>query len=250
MSRLFLCGGMTSNFGAITTPFVAAAGRGAGRIALLFPGRPGWEPYVARYRDPWLAAGAGQVDVIVPDPETLALNEEAIATLRTATGIFMGGGETRRYHAAYAVGQVRSLIRERVQAGVPYGGMSAGSLLATERCAIWGDRITVGCSVRPLGGAEKGCGEELQLGHGLGLAEGFVIEAHFSDRGGFPRLVAMLEGTGEPLGIGLDDPVCLEVADGGEAVVHGDGRAWLVRPAGLGQVNVTALEPGTRFALR
>lgn len=50
--------------------------------------------------------------------------------LRNADGIFVGGGETFvLLRELYRTGQLE-LIRERVQAGVPYGGTSAGANVA------------------------------------------------------------------------------------------------------------------------
>lgn len=68
----------------------------------------------------------------VPAAESLHRRDEAGAKelLRTADAIFVGGGETFVLLAElHRTGQL-ALIRERVLAGVPYGGSSAGANVA------------------------------------------------------------------------------------------------------------------------
>lgn len=241
--RLYLYGGFADNFAAITTPFIAAAGGEQARIALLFPGGDGWERFVGRYRDPWLQLGAATVTVVVPGPNG-ELSPESLTVMADATGIFMGGGDTRVYHRLYAQGEARALIRERYGAGVPYGGVSAGALLVPDLCSIWGDRLTKPHNTLQLRGSEEGCEAELLLGEGLGLLRGFLVEAHFAELGGFPRLVAAMEEGKVGRGLGFDDPICVEVLQESVVRVHGRGRAYLLRQQGEAHLQLQVLEPG------
>lgn len=68
----------------------------------------------------------------VPEAESLHRRDDAgaMALLRTADAIFVGGGETFVLLAElHRTGQL-ALIRERVLAGVPFGGSSAGANVA------------------------------------------------------------------------------------------------------------------------
>lgn len=68
----------------------------------------------------------------VPAAESLHRHDAAgaMALLKSADGIFIGGGETFvLLGELYRTGQLQ-LIRERVAAGVPYGGSSAGANVA------------------------------------------------------------------------------------------------------------------------
>ncbi len=73
------------------------------------------------------------------------------------------------------------------------------------------------------------------------------MEAHFSQRGGFPRLVAAMRLSGSENGLGIDDGICVEVRDG-RLYVRGSGRAYIARAAGVGDLRVTLVEPGMEMA--
>lgn len=247
MRRLFLHGGTFDNFAATSAPFVEAAGGRSARIGLLFT--YGWEPFLDHYRQPFLALGAAEVEVICPPADGAALDAEALARLRRCTGLYMGGGDTRQYHAIYAQGEARAAIREAYWRGVPYGGFSAGALIVPATCTIWGDRLTTSTNRLCLRGSEDGCDEELLLGEGLGLLRDCLVEAHFSELGGFPRLVAAMERRPVRYGLGIDNPICMEIRDEQEIRIHGQGRAYILERREGGGLCAHVLEPGQRYTL-
>lgn len=149
MKYAFLFGDVAENFEANSVPFVQAS-RGiycSASIALLLMGGSNWEKYVPRYRDPWLRLGASEVVPIVPLPGSTELSAEAVSSLRRCSGVFIAGGDTRIYHRIYAAPQVRQVIRGLYEAGIPFGGVSAGALISTESCIVWGSRVTAPTSI-------------------------------------------------------------------------------------------------------
>lgn len=249
MRRLFFFGGRADNFARTSQRFIEAAGGRRAEIALLIAsGNPGWDRNLAWYRDPWLRAGAQRVVPIYPQGDQSGLDDAALAQLARSTGIFMCGGDTRLYHQVYAQGAAREVLRSAYAAGVPYGGLSAGALIAPTICSIWGDRLTRANNTLSLRGSEDGCDAELLIGSGLGLLRDLIVEAHFSEEGGFPRLIAAMEESHVPYGLGFDDPICLEIGNERAVKVAGQGRAYFLERSGTGW-SVTVWEPGQEFAL-
>jgi hypothetical protein len=59
-----------------------------------------------------------------------------------------------------------------------------------------------------------------------------------------------VERTGVLYGLGIDEPVCTEIRDGREGLVHGQGRAYLLRrQAPAGRFELRVLEAGATFEL-
>lgn len=249
MRHLFLFGDLRDNLPDLVGPFVAAAGGAAADIVLLLMGGELSRQYLPRYRDPLLAAGAAAVTPILPGADG-SLPPAALAQMRAATGILMGGGTPARYRDLYATGELGALIRERYRQGVPYAGVSAGALLAAGTCALAGNRVEAPGNrywVRPLYEAEP---QPLILGAGLGLLPGGVVDVHLAEWGALPRLLAVLERTGARFGIGVDEPACVYLQDEAALTVSGQGRVYLVHPAaGTRRFHLQALEPGEGAAL-
>lgn len=249
LSRVFLYSDLTETFEPTSAPFIAAAGGRSARIAWLVPRPHGWARFLPLYRDPWLRLGAAEVVPIVPAGDPPALSGEAIEALARCSGIFVCGGDTRDYHRLYVRGPARDVIRARHAAGVPYAGLSAGALIASDPCTVWGDRLTTLGNACLLRGADDGCRAELETGEGLGLIGGCLVEPHLSERGGFPRLVAAMERIGAARGLGIDDAICAEIEDRSLVRIHGRGRAYLLEAAGSGRLGVRVFEPGAVFRL-
>jgi len=252
MKQIFLYGDLADNFEAVSVLFIEAVEGPSARIASLLAGGPDWEQYVPRYRAPWKRLGAVEIVPIAPIGDDLKLDSSQIAQLRRCSGLFIGGGDTRRYHEIYARAEVGGIIRELYRSGVPYGGLSAGALIVGERCTIWGSKVTTPaneysvCTSLYSDPAKDG-DVQLRVGQGLGLLQDCIIEVHFSELGGFPRLVQAMELTGSTFGLGIDEPICLEIRDEVSVKVHGRGRAYFLRRTGPLRFEVRVLEPGDEF---
>jgi cyanophycinase len=222
-AHLFLCGG-EPGLAACAKEFVEAAGGARGRVALLLQGGPRLHVYFPRYVTPWLESGLGSCDLVIPD-EDGALNDlAALQVVQRASAIFVGGGSTPVYHRLYARSAVGAAIRARCEAGVPYGGLSAGMLIAGAVCPLHPDET----------------GEaQTRLVDGLGLFEGLLCQPHFRAQDRLLALRAALETAGIPLGFGVEDEACLILAPGETPRVVG-GRVTRVE---AGMQRVDALHP-------
>ncbi len=139
-------------------------------------------------------------------------------------------------------------------AGIPYGGMSAGALVVPEVGIVWGSKVTKPTNqylVRTefyLDPHEDG-DVDLRVGEGLGLLRNCIIEVHFTELGGFPRMIQAMEMSEARYGLGMDDPICLEIQDESRVKVHGRGRAYVARRLGSLSFEVQVAEPGDEFEM-
>ncbi len=114
------------------------------------------------------------------------------ARLQAATGIYTTGGHTPTYRRLFAVEPIRTTIRGRYFAGVPFAGLSAGALLAQETCIFPPEFYDL---------------TQLEIVPGLGLLPGRVIEVHYNEPQRVIRLRENMARLKLP-GIGIEDSGC------------------------------------------
>lgn len=236
---VFLVGGVVepTHGGGLLAPYLAeAAARAAGRprLAVLLVDREG---SLARALPAYEAAFGGTADVV---PVALRpgepLDAGAVAVVRAADGVVVGGGPTPAYHQALGDG-LGAVVREAVAGGAPYAGFSAGAMVAGER-ALLGGYLSGGREV-----CEEGCSEGLD---GLAVAPGldlvpFTCDVHVTAAGTLGRALELVAAGQVPAAVGLDEDTCLRVPLGGRAAdgeVSGAGSVWLVEPGDGGSVVV------------
>ncbi len=189
---VFLIGG-TDAFEPVADSFLSAAGGRAARIALLIQGGKNWGDYVASYAEPWERRGINEVRPVVPAANGRLNLTRAGEVLRSATGIFIGGGHTPAYHRLFAADPIRALIRERHEQGVPVAGVSAGALVALQGCVLSADETR---------------SKHLEIVPGLDLVRDVVIGVHFTSTNALPEMIEVMAMTRTQKGLGLDDGAC------------------------------------------
>jgi cyanophycinase len=165
-----------------------------------------------------------------------------VAALQGSDALLVCGGLTPSYAAALA--PAAGAIRERLDAGRPYAGFSAGAAIASDR-AVVGGWLVDGVPV-----CHEDCAEdldELAVVEGLGLVP-FAVDVHCAQWGTLSRLVAAVCSGSVPAGIGLDENTALSVRDE-TAVVLGLGAAWVVTPSGPGGATVRMVRSGEPIKL-
>lgn len=219
---VMLCGGGelsgTGLLDAFTAEARAHAGGGAPRVLIVAVGEDAsaWEP---DYRADFDGLDVDLGYLALGDGERLT-----VAALQGIDGLFIAGGVTPRYRLALddeAAGE----IRRQVQAGLPYFGYSAGSMLAAERAIIGGWRIG-GVEVVPKEWNEGL--DEVTVEGGLGLVD-IAIDVHAAQAGLLTRLIAGTEAGLIDGGIAIDESTAL-VASEGRLDVIGRGSVWIVTP--------------------
>jgi cyanophycinase len=211
-------------------PFVqeAAATRGestdAPRIHALLVLEEDDDESVERFRGALSRAGAEVVVNAIVEGESFD-----VSAIRDADGVFVGGGLTPAYHAAFT--GIAAQLRERVAAGMPYLGFSAGAAIAAEHALIGGylvDGVVV---------CDEDAGEELDdvtVVAGLGVVP-FSVDVHAAQWGTVSRLVAAAGAGLVEAGFAIDEHTAVLWRGGDSAAavsVAGRGAAWHVTRVG------------------
>jgi cyanophycinase len=121
--------------------------------------------------------------------------------LDQATGVFFTGGDQNKAMAVVEKFKFKNAIQSKFLSGVPFMGTSAGT-------AMMAETMMTGDSTPP--------------GTGLGLLKAPLIDMHFLKRNREPRLLAAMESTHVPYGIGVDEAGALEVMNSESATVLGE----------------------------
>ncbi|PLT44076.1 Type 1 glutamine amidotransferase-like domain-containing protein [Paenibacillus sp. FSL W8-1187] len=160
--HLFLFGGGPPFTPGLAGLFAELAGGAEAKISLLCLDRPGWLDYMPRYIGELEAKGLKRFRYVPLPTVSVAV---AVESVRSSTGIVIGGGDTSRYADCIVDTAIAQAVRERAESGVPVAGFSAGALISPERCLI---------------SPKDNEAAVLQDRAGLGLIRGMTIAVHFS----------------------------------------------------------------------
>lgn len=166
-------------------------------------------------------AGATNVEIPIVDRRDRAQDPRIVELVRSARGIFLGGGD--QVHLVSTVGGSRlgRAIREAYANGAVVCGTSAGAAALTETILAGGEPD------------EYGQMQDLHLGPGFGML-GFraVIDTHFAQRRRLQRLFMVVAQNPELMGLGIDEDTAM-VVQGHLGEVRGHGSVTFVDGRGV-----------------
>jgi cyanophycinase len=150
-----------------------------------------------------------------------ANDEQALAALAQATGIFFTGGDQARLE--FLVGSRANLAlcgrvaeNSLVVAGTSAGAAALGAVMILGGNVPAGDHDT---------GDQEMADDQLRTGPGLGLLPAAIIDVHFTQRQRLRRLAAAVTRHPSHLGIGIDEDTAVLVRPGRFDVI---GRGGVV----------------------
>jgi cyanophycinase len=161
-----------------------------------------------------------------------------LEALARATGVFFAGGDQARVMDVLADESLLAAVRALHEAGIVFGGTSAGTAILS-RTMITGDGdFTV------IDGSKVG------VRSGIGLLDGVILDQHFVKRQRENRLFGLVLASPAERGVGIDEATALLVTGGRQAEVVGSGLVVLVDAVGRDRLSITLLRPGQQFDLR
>ena len=187
----------------------------------------------------------------IPD-RAKAADPATAAKLDAATGVFFTGGNQLRITNLIGGTPVDAALHRRRAEGLTIGGTSAGAAMMSGTMIVGGAN-----EAAPRAGV-------VEVGPGIDLLRGVMVDQHFTRRGRTGRLLAALARYPHLLGVGIDEDTGL-VAEGGEFRVVGSGAVTVLdlataigsnalelatgRHLGLCDVRMHLLPEGYRFRL-
>jgi len=165
--------------------------------------------------------------------------ELLIAEIKSATGVFFGGGDQNRIMDVLADKELADLLRERYRDGVTVGGTSAGAAVLSD------PTMTGDADLKILDGNKVGVRE------GLGLAPNVIFDQHFLVRQRHNRLFGLIMKYPKQLGVGIDQDNAVLIENNRRMTVVGTTRVMVIDgTAKKGSFLVTFLRPGAIYDIR
>jgi cyanophycinase len=214
---LVLIGGASDPMGAAFTRFLTMSGAAEdARIVVITTASTDPVKAATMWKRDLESAGATNVEAPIIDSRQRAQDPACAELVRSARGIFLGGGDQLKLVSTLGGSRVWRAVREAFGDGATVCGTSAGAAALSETMLAGGEITSAGSAV------------PLHLGPGLGLL-GFssVIDTHFARRGRLQRLIQQVARNPELLGIGIDENTGL-VVHGHLAEVVGPGNVYYV----------------------
>ena len=142
------------------------------------------------------------------------------APLRTATGVWFGGGDQNRLAEAYLGTRFEREVLAVLARGGVIGGTSAGTAIQS--------RVMIGGGMHPP-----------EIATGFDCVPGAIVDQHFLKRQRLPRLLQALALHPGHVGIGIDEGTAA-IVRGGDLDVVGDSKVVLALPEHAGHPAMVA----------
>ena len=174
--------------------FVELAGGPQARIVVIPTASESADNGLDEPLEPWTSLGAAHVARLHTRDRAVADQDNFVAPLRDATGVWLGGGDQARLAEAYLGTAVERELHALLARGGTIGGTSAGA-------AIMSRVMIAGGNPRP------------EMATGLDLLPGAIVDQHFLARNRASRLWQALAWNPSRFGVGVDEGTALVVTD-------------------------------------
>lgn len=217
-TSLLVIGGAEDRVGRVTVlrRFVRLAGGRRARIVLVPTASSFHEEAVAAYRSVFARLGVSRVDVVNPTSRREGSSPELVALVDQATGVFITGGNQLKLSHHVVGTPVGDAVKTAHARGAVIAGTSAGASIMSLFMISMGEE-----GVTPRQRAS-------QLTAGLALLPGVIIDQHFDQRARYGRLMSLVAGSPNLLGMGVDEDTAAEITDGHLVTVIGSGAVFIV----------------------
>lgn len=196
------------------------------------------EPAAAarEYTNAFRRLGVDDVKAVDVSARADALKPEALEAVEQATGLFFTGGDQLHITSLLGGTEMQALMHRRYEKGLVVGGTSAGA-------AMMGNSMILGG-----GGEENPKVGAVEIGPGMDLIVGAVIDTHFSQRGRYGRLLTAVAHYPQDLGLGIDEKTAM-VVNRNEFEVIGEGAVIAIDAGAMTYTSLPYTEKGDGLSL-
>jgi cyanophycinase len=180
--------------------------------------------------------GAKEVQTIDVSTRADAMNEKSIEAVGKATGLFFTGGDQLHITSLIGGTKLQKVIHESYEKDLVIGGTSAGAAMMSNSMILTGDS-----DENPRVGA-------VEMGAGMDLIVGCIIDTHFSQRGRHGRLLTAVGHYPQDIGFGIDENTAMIVDKSGFKVI-GEGSVTIIDAKDMSFTNTPYIKKGKSLAL-
>ncbi len=217
-TSLLIIGGAEDKVGRATVlrRFVRLAGGRKARIVVIPTASSFPDEAVEAYTTIFSRLGAPEVVAVDPPSRSAAATDALVQAIDNATGVFMTGGNQLKLSQLFVGTPLAEAISRAHARGAVVAGTSAGaSIMSQFMISLGADGVTPRQRTS-------------QLTSGLGLLPGVIVDQHFDQRARYGRLMSLVAGSPNLLGMGIDEDTAAEIRDSRKLTVVGSGAVFVV----------------------
>ena len=220
----------------ILKEFVRLAGGEKARIVVMTTATEMPEEAAEEYAEVFKRLGVKKVEAIDVSQRTDAMKPEYLKTIEQATGVFFTGGDQLHITSLMGGTPLQKIIVERYEKDLIVAGTSAGA-------AMMGNSMIL-----------NGAGEEsprlhsVEIGPGMDLIIGAIIDTHFSQRGRHGRLLTAVAHFPQDIGFGIDENTAM-IVNKDHFEVIGEGAVTVIDGGAMSYTDVPYVKHGQSITL-
>jgi cyanophycinase len=196
------------------------------------------EPQAAarQYTSAFKRLGVDDVKAVDVSTRSDALKPDSLEAIEHATGLFFTGGDQLHITSMIGGTEMQALMHRRYERGLVIGGTSAGAAMMSNSMIVKGNGDD-----NPKVGA-------VEIGPGMDLVVGALIDTHFSQRGRFGRLLTAVAHYPQDMGLGIDEETAM-IVDRNEFEVAGKGAVTVIDGGTMSYTSLPYAEEGDGLSL-
>jgi cyanophycinase len=165
-----------------------------------------------------------------------AESKRGIKLIEEATGLFFTGGDQIHITSLMGGTSLQKIMHERYEKDLLIAGTSAGAAMMSNSMILDGN------------GEENPRLRTVEIGPGMDLIIGAIIDTHFSQRGRHGRLLSAVAHYPQDLGIGLDEDTAM-IVEKDHFEVIGSGAVTVIDGGAMTFTNAPDVAKGKGLAL-